>query len=470
LTGTEKLDTVQMNPKMKTLTLLPLLLLPVAVLIIPITNHAQSVTKIAAGGTHSLFLKSDGSLWAMGEDFYGELGDGTYSTASPYGTNQPEKVIPSNVTAICAGGLYSFILKSDESLWGMGYNNFGQLGDGTQNSTNRPEQIASGNITAIATAHDFSGGYSLFISNNGSVWAMGYNQYGQFGNGNYTSSNSPQQTVPSNVTAVAAGQRHSLFLKSDGSLWAVGDDFYGQLGNGIFTLRTNMPAQIVPNNVTAIAAGQNHSLFLKSDGSLWAMGQNIYGQLGEGPTNSVNLPEQIVASNVTAIAAGYNHSMFIKNDGSLWVMGYNFAGQLGDGTTNNSVLPEQIVPSGVTAIAGGLGHSLFIKSDGSLWGMGYNADGELGDGTFNNTNRPEQILAGVFGYNMISGQLLGAGGVRLSFTGNAGVNYALDRSFNLFPSNWQPLATNPAGTDGVLIFTNTPNSTTNNFWRIRSVP
>jgi hypothetical protein len=123
----------------------------------------------------------------------------------------------------------------------------------------------------------------------------------------------------------------------------------------------------------------------------------------------------------------------------------------------------------VTKVAAGNFYSLFLKSDGSLWAMGENANGELGDGTFNNTNRPEQIVVNPF-YNRISGQLLGTGDVRLSFVGIAGTNYALDCSFSLSPANWVSQVTNPAGAGGVLVFTNTPDPTTNNFWRIRSVP
>ena len=73
-------------------------------------------------------------------------------------------------------------------------------------------------------------------------------------------------------------------------------------------------------------------------------------------------------------------------------------------------------------------------------------------------------------YNQISIQLLSGGNLRLSFVGLAGTNYALDRSFSLSPANWMPQATNPAGSVGALVFTNTPDPTTNNFWRIRSVP
>jgi alpha-tubulin suppressor-like RCC1 family protein len=258
----------------------------------------------------------------------------------------------------------------------------------------------------------------------------------------------------------------------------MGDNDYGQLGDNTF-INTNFPEQIVASNVTAIAAGYHHSLFIKSDGSLWAMGNNDYGDLGDGSTLATNKPEQVVASNVIAVATGDEHSLFIKSDGSLWGMGENSNGQLGDGTWSNTNLPEQIVASGVIAVAAGAYHSLFLKNDGSLWAMGYNFDGELGNGIYSTNynanpnlgiNRPIQIVAGPPGYNKISGQLLSTGDIQLSFIGIAGANYAIDRSFTLAPPNWLPQSTNVPGLNGVLIFTNTPNQATNNFWRIRSVP
>jgi alpha-tubulin suppressor-like RCC1 family protein len=121
-------------------------------------------------------------------------------------------------------------------------------------------------------------------------------------------------TIPTNrsrfcqvMSAIAAGPAHSLFLKNDGSLWAMGYNYFGQLGDGTYD-NTNQPEQIMPNNVTAIAAGGDdeevtgHSLFLKSDGSLWAMGYDFFGQLGDGtyspnvPNSGTNRPEQILAS------------------------------------------------------------------------------------------------------------------------------------------------------------------------------
>jgi alpha-tubulin suppressor-like RCC1 family protein len=436
-----------------------------AVLFQAAASGGQTVTKIAAGTSHSLFLKSDSSFWAMGDNTYGQLGDGTYNP-----TNRPEQILATNITAIAAGYEHSLFLKSDTSLWAVGDNNYyGQLGDGTYTTTNRPQQIVATNVTAIAGGF----GHSLFLQSDGSLWAMGWNNDGQLGDGTYNTTNRPEQIVSSNVTAIACGYTHSLFLKKDGSLWGMGYNYYGQLGEGTYQNWTNQPELIVSNNVTAIAAGGFHSLFIKSDTSLWAMGWNEYGELGDGTSDNgyyeTNRPEQIVATNVTAIAAGAYHSLFIKSDGSLWAMGYNPDGELGDGTINNKFSPEPIVSNNVTAIAAGSYgyHSLFLKTDGSLWGMGNNNDGQLGDGTTTSTNRPELIVAGPI---QLSIQLLSGGNVRLSCVGLVGTDYALDRSFSLSPANWVPQVTNPAGAGGVLVLTNTPNPATNNFWRVRSVP
>lgn len=316
----------------------------------------SGVTAIAAGGYHSLFLKSDGSLWAMGANDIGQLGDGTNNN-----TNRPEQIVAGGVVAITGGESHTLFLKSDGSLWAMGANEYGQLGDGTHGDnpyygTNVPEQIVAGNVTAIAAGY----WHSLFLKSDGSLWGMGYNGDGELGDGTYNEQDTPELLVASNVTAIAAGAAHSLFVKTDGSLWATGWNQYGQLGDGTYgghyPFTTNLPEQVVSSDVTAIVAGDWHSLFLKNDGSLWAMGYNGYGELGDGTYNNTNRPEKIVAGGVVAIA-GFDHSMFVRNDGSLWGMGYNYDGEVGDGTYGTSPYygtnqPEQIVagPAGYNRI------------------------------------------------------------------------------------------------------------------------
>ncbi|MGA3283469.1 MAG: choice-of-anchor tandem repeat GloVer-containing protein [Verrucomicrobiota bacterium] len=391
-----------------------------------------SVTCLAAGYSHSLFVKHDGSLWAMGNNSCGQLGNGTYNS-----TNLPEEIVADNVMAMAGGWTHSLFVERDGSLWGMGCNTFGQLGNGAF-STDTPEEIVTTNVTAIAAG----GLHTLFIKGDGSLWAMGWNQSGQLGDGTYINTNRPEQIVTSDVMAIAGGYCHSLFLKSDGSLWAMGNNSCGQLGDGIY-INTNHPEQIVASNVMAIACGYSHSLFLKSDGSLWAMGDNSYGELGDGSYNRTNRPEQIVASNVTAIAAGNGFSLFSERDGSLWAMGWNQSGQLGNGTYINTNRPEQIMASNVMAIACGYSHSLFLKSDGSLWAMGDNSYGELGDGSYATNfpygiNHPEEVVG-------ISVPVLGIGTWSnqpvVFYPVATATNDLLLITTNLTSGNWAPFST-----------------------------
>ena len=356
---------------------------------------AQTVTRVAAGQGHSLFMMSDGSLWGMGDNGLGELGLG--QTVS--GVNNPQMILSSNVTAVACGAYFSLFVKSGGSLWAMGDNGNGQLGDGSFNQQNVPEQIVGSLVSVIgAGAASEQSLFTEFRFNiRGSLWTMGLNDAGELGDGTVVTTNTPQNIVTASAfgspaaTAAAGGDAHSLFIAPGGKLWGMGDNAVGELGLGNGFPGTNRPVEVVSSNVTAIAAGYFYSLFLKSDGSLWAMGQNDSGQLGDGSTTTQYRPE-LVAFSVTAVTAGFEHSLFIKSDGSLWGMGYNAGGQLGTGTTNDQHSPVMIVPNNVVAVAAGGYHSLFIKSDGTLWAMGFNHNGQLGDGTYANRLTPVQVM------------------------------------------------------------------------------
>nr|WP_269456777.1 Ig-like domain-containing protein [Thermanaeromonas toyohensis] len=347
---------------------------------------------ISAGTYHSLALKSDGTVWAWGQNSYGQLGDGT--TTNRYTPVQVQGL--SDVVAVAAGGGHSLALKSDGTVWAWGANNYGQLGDGTTANRYTPVQVQGlSGVVAIAAA---LGSHSLALKSDGTVWAWGYNYYGQLGDGTTTNRYTPVQVQGlSNVVAIAAGGSYSLALKSDGTVCAWGYNGQGQLGDGTTTNRYT-PVQVQNQNlqssVVAIATHGNHSLALKSDGTVWAWGANAYGQLGDGTTTNRLTPVQVWnLSGVVAIAGGGNHSLALKSDGTVWAWGYNGAGQLGDGTTISRYTPVQVQGlSGVVAVAGGSNHSLALKSDGTVWAWGQNGYGQLGDGTTTNRTTPVQVL------------------------------------------------------------------------------
>ena len=351
----------------------------------PVRNNEVRVKSAMAGDNYSLIIKTDGSLWACGENEYGQLGNGTTTNQSI-----PVQIMSSGVNSVVAGENSSFIVKTDGSLWACGNNLYGQLGVGTANPFALvPVQIISGAVQCV-----ISGAYSTFIiKTDGSLWACGNNLYGQLGNGTTTNQSTPAQIMSSGVNSVAIGWVdwvQTLIVKTDGSLWACGNNSNGQLGNGT-TTNQSTPVQIMSSGVNSVVAGDNSSFITKTDGSLWACGNNLYGQLGNGTTTNQSTPIQIMSSGVNSVVAGDNSSFIIKTDGSLWACGNNLFGQLGNGTTTNQSTLVQIISSGVQSVISG-GNSIFIKKiDESLWTCGNNLYGQLGNGTTTNQSVPTQV-------------------------------------------------------------------------------
>jgi predicted CxxxxCH...CXXCH cytochrome family protein len=303
------------------------------------------ITALAAGNYHSLALKGDGTVWGWGYNWYGQLGNG----ASGPSTNKSTPVQVTtldNVIGVAANGYFSLAVKSDGSAWSWGYNYYGQLGDGTSADKSTPTQVSTlgpgSGVTAVAAGND----HSLALKSDGSVLAWGYNYYGQLGDNTTNTSNTPVQVYGlesgAGVTAIATGSNHSLAVKSDGSLWAWGYNSYGQLGNNS-TNSSSIPVQILPagSGVIAVAAGNAHSVALKSDGSVWAWGKNDLGQLGDGTTTQRKQPVKVVdaGSGIIALAAGLYHTVVLKNDGTVLSWGSNSYSQLGNGYTIYTATP-----------------------------------------------------------------------------------------------------------------------------------
>jgi alpha-tubulin suppressor-like RCC1 family protein len=342
---------------------------------------------ISAGTSHSVGIKSDGTLWAWGRNNYGQLGNGSTNQTS----NPVQIGADTDWSQISAGDNHNLGIKSDGTLWAWGINLDGQLGDGTTINRAYPVQIGSETNWSQITA---GSKHSLGLKSDGTLWAWGVNNDGQLGDGTDISSSSPIQiAVGTYWSQIVAGDNHNLAIKSDGTLWTWGRNGNGQLGDGTNS-SSFFPLQIGPAmNWSQIYAGGNHSFGVQSDGALWAWGWNNYGQLGDGTTISRSSPVQIGATaNWSQIALGGNHSLGIKNDGTLWAWGNNGYGQLGDGTTGYNInAPMQIgTATNWDQLAAGYIHSLAIKSDEKLWAWGDNAYGQLGDGT--TTQRTSPVL------------------------------------------------------------------------------
>lgn len=298
-----------------------------------------------------------------------------YGNELIFNTNEIEYYV-----SVSASG-HSLALKSDGTLWAWGYNHYGQLGDGTNTDRNTPVQIGSG-YAAISAG----GAHTLALKVDGTLWAWGDNAGGQLGDGTNESRNLPTE-IGSGYSVISAGSGHSMALKTDGTLWTWGYNNQGRLGDGTI-INSNTPIQIGVG-YSSISAGGSHSLALKVDGTLWAWGNNEFGQLADGTNENRYTPVQI-GSGYVGIAAGGIHTLALKVDGKLYGAGYNSYGQLGD---NSNVHRAELtyIGEGYSSVSAGAIHSLLIKNDGTLWACGKNAFGALGDGTNDDKLMPVQI-------------------------------------------------------------------------------
>jgi alpha-tubulin suppressor-like RCC1 family protein len=309
--------------------------------------------------------------------------------------------------AIAAGYGHGLAVKTDGTVWGWGTNATGQLGNGTTTAASAPVQ-ASGltGVIAIATFGDQYYATSLAVKSDGTVWGWGHNANGQVGDGTTTTPRTSPVGVSTitGATAVAVGLAHSLALKSDGTVWAWGYNGYGQLGDGTTTQRL-APVQVTGlADVVAISAGTYHSIALKRDGTIWAWGYNYYGQLGDGTTLQRNSPVRVQGlKGVVRISAGSYHSTAISNDGAesgvVWSWGSNTSWVLGDGTSvANRLTPIQGLAEAVD-VSGSSIQTLILRTEGAdqaIYGTGSHSASTLVGGAPASSTVPIRIIAGNF--------------------------------------------------------------------------
>ncbi len=337
-----------------------------------------SAARVAAGSTHTLAIKGDGTVWGWGHNYYGQLGNVT-TTQTP----TPLQVTGlTRITAVSANSYSSAAVKSNGTVWAWG------------NGISLTPVAVSGltNAIEVAAADPAYGGGAKFVAlkSDGTVWTWSYS--------------AGVNTAPVQVTGLAnikAIDKGYHALRSDGTVWT-----WGYSG----ATQTAPVMQAGLASVRAIAVGAAHTLALKIDGTVWAWGNNALGQLGNGTLINSVTPVQVVGlSNIKSIAASDfqarnvvqngTASQAVKADGTVWMWGSNSHGQIHAGVNVGGIfnLPRQIVQgyaltdppilANIEAAAGPY-HAISLKSDGYALAWGENSSGQGGTGNYSGLSVP----------------------------------------------------------------------------------
>jgi alpha-tubulin suppressor-like RCC1 family protein len=343
---------------------------------------AQSPSRLAAAGIHTLATKANQSTWDWGTNTAGALGSGGADGAVVLAPVQPVG-LPA-VQSVDGAAWYSLALAADGTVWGWGWG----PNVGLAQSQLLPAPIAGlTGITAISAGYR----HGLAVRSDGGVMGWGFEDPYVIDPpiGSYAVRQLPGLA---DIVAVASGERFSLALRSDGVVLAWGDGTYGQLGNG-GTASSATPVRVPGlTGVVAIAAESWTGLALRQGGTLWGWGHNVDGEAGVGSTAATQLVPGPIMGGVAAVATGNYHAVALLSGGTVRSWGLNQFGRLGDGTTTNRNAPVAVAGlSGMAEVSGGEFHSAARGIDGSVWTWGYNGSAQLGDGTTQDRWVPVQV-------------------------------------------------------------------------------
>ncbi|MBM6406109.1 hypothetical protein JQN72_17895 [Phycicoccus sp. CSK15P-2] len=349
------------------------------------------------GGHHTCRLDTEGAAWCWGLNDFGQLGDGT----------EERRYTPTRVatdltfTSLTLGRNHTCGVATDGAAWCWGRNEFGQVGDGTTVHRNTPQAVLGGEAFSSLSAGFFQT-CGLVDGPAGQVSCWGRNNTGQLGDGTKVNRSTPAPVVGGQTfTSVSAHFGYSCALDDSDQAWCWGRNDMGQLGDGTFTGRT-VPGPSAEGHDFASLIGPSgtHSCGIDTDGVTWCWGSNRYGQLGIGDDSVVGSPtplevitEESGAFTSVSAGGGY-HTCGINADGEAWCWGGNVIGQLGDGTTVDSNRPVQVVlEDGIelVSIDTGIYHSCGVDTAGDAWCWGSGGPGQLGDGTHTSSSTPLKV-------------------------------------------------------------------------------
>jgi uncharacterized repeat protein (TIGR01451 family) len=362
---------------------------------VDVAGLVSGVTRLTAGRLHTCAATSLDGAKCWGWNNEGQLGDGTTtSRLTPVGIVG----LTGGVAAFAAGSSHTCALATSGAVKCWGANGAGQLGDGTTTSRLIPVSVSGLNTGVIALTA--GSGHTCALTSSGGVKCWGRNDYGQLGDGTTMNRLTPVDVsgLTSGVVEISAGYAHTCAVMSAGGIKCWGLNWFGQLGDGTTTSHY-IPMDVVglADSAIAVTALNNHATCaLMIGGRVQCWGLNVYGQLGDGTTTDRLTPVNVsgLSAGIIAIAGGESHACALTSGGGVKCWGFNKYGQLGVGTTTDQLTPAAVIglTSGVTAIAPGGFHTCALTNVGSVKCWGFNWEGELGNGIPAYSSTPVDVV------------------------------------------------------------------------------
>jgi alpha-tubulin suppressor-like RCC1 family protein len=358
----------------------------------------------------------------------------TVTATNPYGStaeSSTQTLVVTAVEEIGAGGFRSCALINNGQVKCWGYNNEGQIGDGTHyNLRLTPVSVLGIGGTGVLTnvTHISVGDtQACALISGGTVDCWGKNDVGQLGNGTRNQTLTPTQVVGvlgdtgplTGIIQISAGENHVCAVKQGGTIYCWGADDYGQLGNSASGTGTYSSYPVLVSgitNATQVSSGFLHACALLSDQSVKCWGYNGFGELGTGGRSNTSYPATVLGVggsgtlvNVTKISATNLNTCAVISGGSLDCWGIGNNGEIGNGGVNDSLTPAQVsgvggegTLSNVVGVTMGASHVCALIQGGNVdcWGMN-GSYGMLGNDSSVASLTPVQVV-GVGGTGVLA--------------------------------------------------------------------
>jgi alpha-tubulin suppressor-like RCC1 family protein len=261
--------------------------------------------QVSAGISFSLAVRQNGTAWAWGQNNYGQLGaDNTTSRSSPV----------SVVGGFCdwcqisAGYRQSLAVRTNGTLWAWGNNGSGRLGDNTTVSKSSPVSVVGGFTDWCRVSLGY---HSMALRQNGTIWAWGCNNVGQLGDNTVVNKSSPVSVIGgfTDWCQLSAGARHGLAIRTNGSAWSWGQNSWGQLGTSSYS-NCSSPVSVVGGftDWCQVSGAYQSSFGLRTNGTIFSWGRGTYGALGDNSTSEKNSPASIAGGFTDWICLSYPQS------------------------------------------------------------------------------------------------------------------------------------------------------------------